>query len=122
MMTRFARMGRDACVTGVGVLTAFATPPSVTENGLTGALGVVWSLMLLLGGLASLYGVIRQQFTPEVVGCTFVGGGFFVWAFASVAQPNPTATSYALALVFLSGTFGQLYRVTIVSRGRHPHD
>jgi hypothetical protein len=117
-MTRFARIGRDVCLIGVGILTGLVTPPSVSENGLNGALGIVWSAMIGLGALASLYGVTFGKYVPEVIGCLFVGGGFAIWSFTAVTQPDPSPTAFAVALVFLSGTFGQLYRVGMIAEGR----
>lgn len=117
-MDAFARVGRDLCLIGVGVLTGLVTPPSVQESGLNGVLGFVWALMIGLGAIASLAGVLMHHFASEVIGCSFVGGGFAIWAFASINQPMPTTTSYAIALVFAAGSFGQLLRIAALRQGR----
>lgn len=117
-MTRFARILRDVCLIGVGVLTLIQTPPSVQDAALHGILGVIWACMLGLGALASLYGVTFKNLTAEILGCAFVGAGFAVWAFTSITRSDATLTSYALALVFISGFAGQLYRIGMISEGR----
>lgn len=117
-MTRVARILRDLCLIGVGILNLVETPPSIAEGGLHGWLGFVWASMIGGGAASSLYGVTRHQLVAEIYGCVFVGGGFMVWAFTSVTRPDATLTSYALALVFLSGTAGQLYRVGMITEGR----
>jgi hypothetical protein len=117
-VTRLARIARDLCLIGVGIIIAIATPPSVQEAGLSGALGYVWAALIGLGALASLIGVLAHRFTTEIYGCASVGAGFAVWAFAAVDRPDANLTSWALALVFLSGTAGQFYRIGMVAEGR----
>lgn len=117
-MTRFSRILRDLCLIGVGVLTFIQTPPSVEDAALHGALGIIWACMIGGGALASLYGVTFKRLTAEIFGCAFVGAGFIVWAFTSVTRSDATLTSFALALVFLSGFAGQLYRIGMISEGR----
>lgn len=117
-MTRLARIIRDLCLIGAGVFLVIGTPPSLQQVGVYGALSNVWAAMIGLGALASLAGVIWRWLTVEVYGCSFVGAGFLVWAFAASLQPDATATSYAIALVFLSGTAGQFYRVGMIVEGR----
>lgn len=117
-MTRLWRILRDLCLIGVGVLTFLQTPPSVSEGGLSGTLGIVWAAMIGLGALASLFGVTFKLLTAEIMGCSFVGAGFAVWAFTSVTKPEADLTSWAIALVFLSGTAGQGYRVAMITEGR----
>lgn len=117
-MTRFARIARDLCLIGVGILVQIETPPSVQAADLHGYLGMVWALMLAGGAAASLFGVTFKHIGWEIFGCAFVGGGFAVWAFTSVTRPDATLTSWALALVFLSGTAGQFYRIGMITEGR----
>lgn len=117
-MTRFARILRDLCLIGVGAIFLVVTPPSLQDVGVYGALSQVWALMIGGGALGSLYGVVRRRVDAEIYGCTFVGMGFAVWAIAAVTQPDATLTSYALALVFLSGTAGQIYRIGMIVEGR----
>jgi len=117
-VTRFARMLRDLCLIGAGVLLLVQTPPSVQEGGLNGGLGYLWASMLGIGALASLIGVTFHKLGSEIWGCAFVGAGFFVWAVTSVTKPEATTTSWALALVFISGTAGQLYRIGMITEGR----
>lgn len=117
-MTKFARICRDLCLIGVGILTFIQIPPSIQEGGLNGILGIVWSSMLTFGALASLIGVTRDRVATEVMGCAFVAAGFAVWAFTSVTQTDTTLTSCALALVFISGVAGQFYRIGMITEGR----
>lgn len=117
-MTRYARIVRDLCLIGVGVLTFIDRPPSVAEAGLSGPAGWVWASMIGLGAVGSLYGVTFRNITAEVFGCAAVGGGFLIWAFTSVIKPDATLVSWALALVFLSGTAGQAYRCGMLTEGR----
>lgn len=117
-MTFFSRIARDACLIMVGIIAFVDTPASVQEAGLYGPLSKVWALMLGLGATASLAGVLRKRPTWEIIGCSFVGGGFFVWAFAALTLPDLTPTAVAIALVFLSGTAGQFYRVGMIAELR----
>lgn len=117
-MTYFSRIARDACLIVVGIICMIDTPPSVQEAGIYGPLSKVWALMLGLGALASLLGVIRRRPAWEIAGCSFVGGGFAVWALAALLLPHLTPTAVAISLVFLSGTAGQFYRVGVVSQQR----
>lgn len=117
-MTKFSRIVRDLLLIGVGIMALFTTPPSIREVGVTGILSGIWGVMMLGGSLASLYGVLCKKLTPEIYGCSFVGGAFTLWAVAAMLQPNPTMTSVMVALVILSGTAGQFYRVGMIIEGR----
>jgi len=121
-VTLLARIARDLLLIAVGVITYIDTPASLQELGIYGLLSKVWSLMLGLGAAASLLGVIRRRPRLEIMGCSFVGGGFAVWAFAALTIPDLTLTAIAIALVFLSGTAGQFYRVGVIreEKLRHP--
>lgn len=117
-MTRFARIVRDLCLIGVGILTLLQTPPSVQAADLNGILGHIWAGLIGIGAMASLYGVTRHHLTAEILGCSAVGAGFAVWAFTSLTRPDATLTSVALALVFISGAAGQFYRIGMITEGR----
>lgn len=117
-MTTIARVLRDLCLLLVGVLAFVATPPSLQDIGVQGALSQTWALMMLGGAAASLWGVLAKNEAAEIMGCAFVGGAFVVWAVAAITQPDPTISSLMVAFVFLSGTAGQIYRVGMIAAGR----
>jgi hypothetical protein len=110
-----SRLIRDLLLIGVGVIAFIVTPPSVEEAGIYGPLSKVWALMIGLGAAVSLVGVIRSWRRWEIYGCSFVGGGFLVWAFAAFTLPHLTLTAVAVALVFLALTAGQFFRVGVIS-------
>lgn len=118
-MTIAARVLRDLCLIGVGIIGVLVEgPPSINNFGIHGVLVYVWASMIGLGAVASLTGLILRSIATEIYGCSFVGGGFAVWAVAVTTQPGATWISLMLGLVYLSGTAGQLYRVGILSARR----
>jgi hypothetical protein len=117
-MTRFARICRDLCLIGVGVINIFVTPPSVRDAGFAGAVAYIWAAMIGFGACMSLYGLLSRRIKAEAFGCGIVGAGFLIWFIAAVTKHDANWTSLAVGLVFLSGTFGQLYRIGMVSEGR----
>ena len=117
-MTRFARIGRDLCLIGVGVILLFVTPPSVREAGFAGAVAFVWAAMIGGGAIMSLSGLLRKSLRLEAFGCGIESGGILIWFGAAITKDGADWTSLAIGLVFLSGTFGQLYRIGMVAEGR----
>ena len=117
-MTRFARIARDICLIVVGVIGLTVVPPSMHDIGVFGVLGYIWATMIGGGALASLVGVLLNRAGPEIWGCSLVGGGFFVWAVAAMTMDGANLVSVMVALVFLSGTAGQFYRVGMVAERR----
>jgi len=115
-MTLVSRIIRDMVLIAVGVLAYIDTPPSVQEAGIYGPLSKVWALMIGVGALVSLVGVIRDWSWWEVFGCTFVGGGFAVWATAVFTLPHLNLTAIEIGLVFVALTAGQFFRVGVISR------
>lgn len=111
----YSAAARDLCMIGAGWLLAISTPPSLEQfDG--GKAGVfAWAMMLMLGALVSLTGVLRDDRGREAAGCAMVGVGFLVWAIASTTRDDADTVSYALALVFLGGAVGQVYRIVMVA-------
>ncbi|EFQ82693.1 hypothetical protein HMPREF0063_11902 [Aeromicrobium marinum DSM 15272] len=106
------------CLIAVGILAFVETPASIEYAGIHGPLSAFWAVMIGGGAAASLYGVTTSRLGPEVWGCSFVGAGFAVWAVSALIQPAADITSVIVALVFLSGTAGQVYRVGMITEGR----
>lgn len=117
-MTVLARVTRDVFLILAGVFLLLDTPPSVQEAGITGAVSNIWATMIGGGATVALAGVVFYRVKLEVYGCIFVGMGFAVWAATSLLKVDLTYTNAALAMVFLSGTAGQFYRVGMVLSGR----
>ena len=114
-MTLISRIIRDLVLLAVGVLAYIDTPPSVQEAGIYGPLSKVWALMIGIGGVVSVVGVVRDWSWWEIFGCTFVGGGFAVWAVAVFTLPTLTLTAVQIGLVFVALTAGQFFRVGVIS-------
>lgn len=114
-MAIYAAVARDLCVIAAGWLLAVTPPPSVVQfDG--GKAGVfAWAMMLFLGSLGSLTGVLRDDRAWEAGGCATVGMGFLVWAVAAFLQDDPNNVTLAVALVFLAGAVGQVYRIVMVA-------
>lgn len=109
---------RDLSMIGVGMLGLLGMiPPTVDDLGVTGPAGAVWCSGFILGGLAATLGAWADLDTVHAAGCMAIGVGFAVWALAAVCQPEASAVSWMVALVFLAGTFGQLYRSLAIALG-----
>ena len=115
---RVAGSMRDVAMLGVGVLGLVGTiPPTVDDLGVTGPAGAVWCLAFVAGAIASLVGTWRQRDALHAAGCMMIGVGFAVWTIAAVRQPEASAVSWMVALVFAAGVFGQVYRSLAIALG-----
>lgn len=115
---RVAGSLRDVAMLGVGVLGLMGPiPPSIDDLGVTGPAGIVWCLAFIGGAVLSLVGTWSNRDALHAAGCMMIGTGFAVWTVAAVVQPMRSTVSVMVALVFLAGVFGQVYRSLAIALG-----
>ena len=114
-IARANRAARDVCLIACGVFLLFATPESLTMIGLSGFFADVWVASIGGGAAVSLIGLLTRRPVLEIYGSMSAGFGMLFWAAGAVFMPGATSVSYALAALFLSGTFGQVYRALYIA-------
>jgi hypothetical protein len=116
ILIRLAPILRDVVMVAIGILALLAPPSALEEFGAYGALGAVWSLMLVIGGSISFGGALTDRKVWEVAGCFTTAGAFLVWAIAlTTLGPELLFWQYAGAMV--SAALGQVWRGVVVASG-----
>lgn len=96
------------CV-GVGSLITLQEPSVANRALVLIALRIEWSVTLILGGAAQIYGLQRESRMWERSGLALAAVGTLTYCFALLASGRPSG--YVIAVAFLAFTVGYVIRM-----------
>jgi hypothetical protein len=107
----------------VAGVIACVYPSQVILNAVQTTIAYLWSGFLVVGGGASLYGIVSDVWTGEIVGIPLAGSAQGIFGVALIAY-GTTSASAAIGLMFIAVGFGMIGRwievrqIAKISQGR----
>lgn len=93
----------------VAGILALRFPSQVIMTAMQYGIAYVWASFLLIGGGVSLYGILRDTWTGEIVGIPLAGSANAIFGVALIAYGTSSAAA-PVGCIFIGISFGLLGR------------
>ncbi len=84
-------------------------PSQVILSAMQSGIAYMWSSFLIVGSLSSLYGILRDTWTGEIVGIPLVGSANAIFGIALIGYGTTTVAD-GIGCIFLGISFGLVGR------------